>query len=81
VVEAADRLWQSGIVLPEKEYALAVMDSSLDTAGNVTAWLGDMARGIAAHSVVVTEGTGWTTEDLRDDFGAGARQLLENQKK
>jgi hypothetical protein len=76
VVEAADRLWQSGIVPPEKEYALAVMDSSLNAAGNLTVRLGDTARGIAAYSVVVTEGTDWTTEKLQNDFGAAAPPFL-----
>ncbi len=81
VTEAVDRLWHSGVVPPEKEYQLAVMDSSLNTAGNLTIYLGDMARGIAAFSVVVTEGTKWTMEKLQNDFGAGACQLLENLKK
>ncbi len=81
VTEAVDRLWQSGLVPPEKEYGLAVLDSSLNTAGNVTIFLGDVARGIAAYAVVVTEGTKWTMEKLQNDFGAGACQMLENLKK
>ena len=81
VAEAADRLCQSGIVPPEKEYGLAVSDSSLTAAGLVTIYLGDVARGIAAYAAVVTEGTKWTMEKLQNDFGAGACQMLENLKK
>ena len=81
VTEAVDRLWQSGLVPPEKEYGLAVLDSSLITPGTVTIYLGDVARGIAAYAVVVTEGTKWTMEKLQNDFGAGACQMLENLKK
>ncbi len=81
VTEAVDRLWQSGIVPPEKEYGLAVLDSSLSTVGDFAIYLGDVTRGVAAYSVVVTEGTKWTMEKLQNDFGAGACQMLENLKK
>ncbi len=81
VAEAADRLWQSGIVPPEKEYGLEVLDSSLSTPGNLGVCLGDVTRGVAAYTVVVTEGTQWTMEKLQNDFGAGACQMLEHLKK
>jgi hypothetical protein len=81
VTEAADRLWRSGIVPPEKEYGLAVLDYSVAGAGFLSIWLGDPARGIAAYSVVLTEGTDWTMDKLENDFGAGACQFLEDLKK
>ncbi len=81
VAEAADRLWQSGIIPPEKEYGLAVLDSSLNTPENPAIYLGDVTRGVLAYSAVVTEGTKWTMERLQNDFGAGACQMLENLKK
>jgi hypothetical protein len=81
VAESTDRLLQRGLVPKEKEYQLAVLDSSLAAAGNLTAYLGDLERGIQAFSVVVTEGTDWTMEKLQNDFGAGACQMLENMKR
>jgi hypothetical protein len=81
LVDSVDSLWRSGIVPREKEYQLAVLDSSLDAAGNISIYLGDISRGVVTFSVIVTEGAGLDLKQAQTSFRDSSLQLLANLKK
>ena len=81
LVDSVDAVWQAGMVPKEKEYQLMVLDSSLNAAGNISIYLGEISRGSATFSAIVTEGVDLDLEQGQKNFRDSSLQLLENFKK
>ena len=81
LASSVDLVWQSGMVPKEKEYPLMVLDSSLNAAGNISIYLGDISHGFVTFSVIVTEGTDLDLEQVQNNFQDSSLQLLKSHQK
>lgn len=81
LVSSINLLWESGIVPTEKEYRLLVMDSSENSAGNISIYLSDTSHGFVTFSPIVIEDANLDLEKAKNLFRESSFQLLENLKR
>jgi hypothetical protein len=78
---AADMIWESGVVPSEKEYRLTIMNIPESYPGGLIVNLGDPTRGFLTFSACVIDNMKTTLEQLSDKFTALSIQLLFSLKR
>jgi hypothetical protein len=79
VAAAADWLWQSGMVLPEKEHRLMVLDASLSLPGQLRLYLGEPGQGVQMFSVLVADSVEMNLKEATRSFRESSRQFLASR--
>jgi hypothetical protein len=76
VVAAADWWWQSGIVPPEQEYRLMVLDASKALPGELRLYQGEPGRSAPVFCVFVTEDVKASLKEATRLFRESSQQVL-----
>lgn len=76
LVEAVQVIWESGIIPPQKEYRLAVVDASHSMTGTVSVHRGDSKQGVSTFVVLPVDRGSPDLKESIDIFTERSRVLL-----
>ncbi len=78
VARVVDLIWESGVVLPEKEYRLTVMDGPQARLGSLPIFLGDPARGFTTYSFVPLPHKSFNADVIESAFLDQSHKFLDS---
>ncbi len=81
LIDASQYIWDSGVVLSEKEYRLYIMDYSEIAIWGLPVFLGDPENGFLTYSIFRTDQVTINLQNLTKTFGQLSIRLLKSISK